>query len=380
MPRADSSATPFDADRGSFRSSVRRFVAREIAPNVQRWERSATVPRAALRACGRRGYLGLDVAQAAIFAEELPRCDSMGVALAVFVQAGLIAPLLEQHANPEQKRKYLSPLLRGQRIGALAVTEPQAGSDLAGIQATARPGGTRAASTLTVNGEKTYITCAAAADFLIVAARVGDGAATDTDLSLLVLPVPSRGLRVTPLRALGLATTAMGRVVLRNCRIPSSAILGERGAGYGYVLDALDRERLYGGIGAVAWAERAIARTVEFLRERKAFGKPISRMQAVRHQLAESSTALAAARALNYRAYASWSAKSAGALRDIAMVKLFSYRAAQQAIELCLQLHGGLGYMEDHWTSAWYRDARALTIAAGTPEVMRDLIAAHMRL
>lgn len=380
MRRVDASATPFDDGNASFRSAVRGFVAREIAPKVRRWERSATVPRAALRACGKRGYLSLDAARAAIFAEELPRCDSMGVALAVFVQAGLIAPLLERHANPEQKRKYLTPLLRGQRIGALAVTEPQAGSDLAGIQATARLGGTRAAPTLTLKGEKTYITCAAAADFLLVAARVRDGDATDADLSLLIVPVPSRGLRVTPLRALGLATTAMGRVVMRDCRVSSSAILGERGAGYAYVLDALNRERLYGGIGAVAWAERAIARTVEFLRDRKAFGKPISRMQGVRHQLAESSTALAAARALNYRAYERWSEKSAGALRDIAMVKLFSYRAAQRAIELCLQLHGGLGYMDDHWTSAWYRDARALTIAAGTPEVMRDLIAAHLRL
>jgi acyl-CoA dehydrogenase len=157
------------------------------------------------------------------------------------------------------------------------------------------------------------------------------------------------------------------------------AILGERGGGYGYVLDALNRERLYGGIGAVAWAQRALEQTTVFLRTRQAFGRPVSRNQAVRHQLAEAATGLAAARQLNYAAYRLW-AGDGQAVRDIAMVKLFSYREAQRAIELCLQLHGGLGYMGDHWTSRWYRDARALTIAAGTPEVMRDLIAAHLRL
>ena len=169
------------------------------------------------------------------------------------------------------------------------------------------------------------------------------------------------------------------RVALRNVRVPLDAIVGERGGGYGYILDALDRERLFGGIGAIAWAQRAIVKTTAFLRARRAFGRPVSRHQAVRHQLAECATALAAAQQLNYAAYLQW-ISGRRATSEIAMVKLFSYREAQRAIELCLQLHGGLGYMGDQWISRWYRDARALTIAAGTPEVMRDLIAAHLRL
>lgn len=361
---------------------MRRLVARDITPRVLSWERAARFPRPALLACGRRGFLALDPARTAILAEELVRCDSMGVALSVFVQTGLIAPLLDRLGTPEQKQRYLDRLRAGRLVGALAVTEPAAGSDLAGLQTAAVIRHSRAArggAPLVLDGEKTYITCAAAADFLIVAARVTDRGRADADVSLVIVPADAAGVRVTALDPLGLATTAMGRVSLRGCRVPAESILGERGGGYGYVLDALNRERLYGGMGAVAWAERALEKTAAFLRTRRAFGRPVSRFQAVRHQLADCATALAAARQLNYAAYQQWAAGKP-AMRDIAMVKLFSYREAQRAIELCLQLHGGLGYMNDHWTSRWYRDARALTIAAGTPEVMRDLIAAHLRL
>jgi alkylation response protein AidB-like acyl-CoA dehydrogenase len=375
---------PFDRGNEAFRAEVRHFVAGEITPRVPAWERAARFPRAALLACGRRGYLALDPARAAILAEELVRCESMGVALSVFVQAGLIAPLLERLSTREQKERLLGRLRAGRLIGALAVTEPAAGSDLAALQATAEVRQSRAkrggaGAQLVLDADKTYITSAAAADFLIVAARVTENGRTDADLSLVIVPAHAAGVRVTALEPLGLATTAMGRASLRGCHVPVGSILGGRGAGYGYILDALNRERLYGGIGAVAWAERALEKTAAFLRTRQAFGRPVSRFQAVRHQLADCATALAAARHLNYAAYQQWIAGEQ-AVRDIAMVKLFSYREAQRAIELCLQLHGGLGYMGDHWTSRWYRDARALTIAAGTPEVMRDLIAAHLRL
>jgi citronellyl-CoA dehydrogenase len=171
----------------------------------------------------------------------------------------------------------------------------------------------------------------------------------------------------------------MGRVTLRRCRVPADALLGEAGAGSGYLQEALNRERLYGGIAAVAWAQHAIEKTAAFLRERHAFGRPLGRFQAIRHQMADVATRLEASRQLNYAAFRQWAA-GRDATKEIAMIKLFSYREAQRAIETCLQLHGGIGYLADHWISRWYRDARALTIAAGTPEVMRDLIAAYLRL
>jgi alkylation response protein AidB-like acyl-CoA dehydrogenase len=286
-----------------------------------------------------------------------------------------------QLGSARQKRLWLARLYAGRAVGATAVTEPTAGSDIAALRTTATLKRVKGGDALVLNGEKTYITCAAAANFLIVAARVVDGRAVDSDMSLLVIPADAPGVRVTRLDTLGLNTTAMGRVSLRNCRVPAGSLLGERGGGYVYILEALDRERLYGGLGAVAWGQRALEKTADFLRVRRAFGRTLSRHQAVRHQLADCAAALAAARQLNYAAYQVWtSGTRAAAMHHIAMVKLFSYREVQRAIELCLQLHGGLGYMADHWTSQWYRDARALTIAAGTPEVMRDLIAAQLRL
>lgn len=373
---------PFDAGHESFRAGVRRFVSRELTPRAERWERTGAFPRRAVAACARRGYLALDPPRTAILAEELARCDSMGVALDVLVQAGLVAPLLERLGTDAQRRRWLARVQAGRLIGALAVTEPAAGSDVAALQSTAllraRRRGKDSAELL-LNGEKTYVTCAAAADFLIVAARIVEDGRADADPSLILVPARHPGVRVRPLDTLGLQLTAMGGVVLRDCRVGMEAMLGQRGAGYGYILDALDRERLFGGIGAVAWAQRALERTAAYLRTRRAFGRSLSRFQALRHQVADCATSLEAARQLAYAAYARWTSGSP-AMRDIAMVKLFSYREAQRAIELCLQLHGGLGYMADNWTSRWYRDARALTIAAGTPEVMRDVIAAHLRL
>lgn len=366
-------SAPFDAGNERFRKTVRRFVERELAPRAEQWERQERFPRAAVTACGRAGLLALDAPRMAVLAEELARCESAGVALTILVQAALVAPLLERYGSEPQRRAYLTPLRAGRLVGAMAVTEPEAGSDLAALRTTAvdRRGG------LVLNGEKTYITNAAAADVLVVAARLGEGA--DTALSLVVVPSNAPGVRVAPVPSLGLKTTAMGRITLRNCRVPREALLGEPGAGYAYVQDALNRERLFGGIGCVAWAGYAIEKTAAYLRARRAFGRPISRFQAVRHQLADLAAALEAARQLNYATFVRWQS-GVDAMKDIAMIKLFSFAQAQHAIETCLQLHGGLGYRDDHWVSRWYRDARALTIAAGTPEVMRDLIAACLRL
>lgn len=364
---------PFDAGHERFRAQVRRFVERELAPRAGRWERDGGFPRRALAACGRRGYLALDAPRTAVLAEELARCESMGVALCIFVQAGLVGPLVDELGTAAQKRRWLAPLRAGRRFGAMAVTEPGAGSDLAGLTCRA----TADARGFTLDGEKTYITNAAAAHFLVVAARVGDR--PDADLALFIVPADSRGVRVSALATLGLGPTAMGRIVFRKCRVPADARLGETGAASGYIQDALNRERLFGGIGAVAWATHALEKTAAFLRTRRAFGRPLSRFQAIRHQMADRAAALEAARQLNYATYARWSAGE-NVSKEIAMIKLFGYRQAQHAIETCLQLHGGLGFLADHWTSRWYRDARALTIAAGTPEVMREIVAAHLRL
>ena len=363
----------FTAEHEQFRTAVRAFVERELRPHAERWERAARLPRRPLGLCARQGWLSLGSWEQAVLAEELPRCDSLGFALSVFVQASLIAPLLERIGTPEQKRAWLEPMRRGGLVGALAVSEPHAGSDFAAIRTTGR----RRTGDLVLDGTKTYVTNAAAADLLIVAVRTdGEGL---SGLSLVAVPATNRGVRVEALDTLGLETSAMGRITLAGCRVPAGHLLGKRGAGFRYIMEALDRERLLGGIAAVAWATYALERTMAWCRERQAYGRPLTRLQVIRHQIADAATILEAARQMNYATFARWAA-GGEVSKEIAMIKVFSYQAAQQVIDRCLQLHGGAGYMADSWVSRFYRDARALTIAAGTPEVMKELIAAHLRL
>ncbi|MBI3853985.1 MAG: acyl-CoA dehydrogenase family protein [Verrucomicrobia bacterium] len=364
----------FNDTHQRFRADVRAFVERKLKPHASKWERVGRFPRTVLEEFGQRGWLALDPQGNAVLAEELPRSESLGLALSVFVQSNLIAPLLAELGTKSQQEIFLPPLRRGKIMGAMAVSEPATGSDFAALQSTAQ----RKREHLVVNGVKTYITNGACADFLIVAARTRDEPGLGA-LSLLLISTATPGVRVKRLATLGLNSSAMGEIMLRNVRVPRSSLLGDEGAAFSYVQQALNRERLFGGLACVAWADYAMEKTVAFARQRQAFGKSLTRFQAIRHQFAEMATTLEAARQLNYAALNRWIAGK-DATKEIGMVKLFSYQTAQQVIERCLQLHGGAGYLADHWISRFYRDARALTIAAGTPEIMKELIAAYLRL
>ena len=358
----------------AFRVRLRKFVDRELRPRAGTWERSGRFPRSVLNEFGRRGLLSLDPLRNAILAEELPRCEALGVALSVFVQANLVGPLLAELGTKSQKKVRLQPLRQGKLIGALAVSEPTAGSDFGALQCTAR----RARGYFFVDGIKTYVTNGACADLLILAARTRNEPG-QAALSLLLVPAGAPGVGVRRLETLGLSSAATGEITLRNVRVAETALLGEEGAAFSYIQQALNRERLFGGLACVAWAQYAFEKTAIFARQREAFGRSLTKFQVIRHQFADMAAWLEAARQLNYAAFARWTGGK-DATKEICMVKLFSYRTAQQVIERCLQMHGGAGYLDDHWISRFYRDARALTIAAGTPEVMKDLLAAYLRL
>lgn len=360
--------------QSEFRMRVRAFVEQHLTPRGEKWEKEERFPLSILRACSRHELISLDPERNAIVAEEIPRCESLGFALSVFVQANLVAPMLEELGTPEQMKEFLAPLLEGKHAGAMAVSEPSAGSDFAALK-------TRADETRRgwrLNGVKTYITNAAIAQFLVVAAKTEPEAGLQ-GLSLFLVPVEHKGVRVKQLSMLGLCTAAAGEVTLNNCEIPARNLLGERGQGFGYIQAGLNRERLFGGLACVAWAQHALGKTMRYVRGRSAFGSTLNRFQAVRHQIADMHSKLAAARQLNYAAFHRW-LRGEQVTHEICMVKLFSYQVAQQAIADCLQLHGAAGYTEDHWCSRFYRDARALTIAAGTPEIMKEMIAAYLRL
>ena len=358
----------------AFRADVRSFVEHELRPLSEKWEKQRQFPVSIFRECARQKLISLDPERNGIIAEELPKCESLGFALSLFVQANLVAPMLDQLASAAQKKKFLSPLLCGQKLGAVAVSEPSAGSDFAALQ-------TKAQKTRTgwqINGTKTYTTNAAIADFLIVAARTGPDVGLQ-GMSLFLIPAGSKSVSIKRLVMLGLDTSAAAQITLTNCEVPASNMLGERGQAFAYVQSGLNRERLFGGLACVSWAQYSLDKTIRYLQERSAFGTTLNHFQAIRHQVADMHTRLQAARQLNYQTFHGW-LRGENVTKEICMIKLFSYQTAQAVVEGCLQLHGGAGYMDQHWCSRFYRDARALTIAAGTPEIMKEMIAVFLRI
>jgi acyl-CoA dehydrogenase len=363
---------PFTEEQEQFRNKVRDFVEKRLRPHASAWENAGEFPRGILHECASQGFIQSDPWLNAVLAEEMPHCESLGFALSFFVQANLIIPLLEEFGSDAQKTTVLPSLRAGEAIGAMAVTEPGAGSDFAALTSAAKVSG----SDLILRGEKTYITNAALADILLVAVLVPELA---DGLTMILVPAKQPGVSIERLETLGLCASGSGRIRLDGCRVPRSNIVGAAGEGFAQVQRGLNRERLFGGLACVAWAQYALSKASDYARERTAFGSTLNRFQALRHEFAELTTQLEAARSLNYRTFSRWVAREA-VTREICMIKLFSYQVAQQAITFCLQLHGGRGYMADHWTSRFYRDARALTIAAGTPEIMKDMIAAYEKL
>jgi acyl-CoA dehydrogenase len=361
------------AENEQFRQKVRAFIDQQLRPRSTAWEEAGEFPRSVLLECAQHELFQSDPWLNGIVAEELPRCESLGFALSFLVQSNLITPLLEDFGNDEQKATYVPALRSGKMIGAMAVTEPSSGSDFSALQCRADLSG----EDLVLRGEKTYITNAAFADFLIVAARIPE--LTEEGLTLILVPARSQGVTIERLRTLGLSASGTGRIRFDSCSVKRDQLLGTPGEGFGQVQRALNRERLFGGISCVAWADYAMQKALAFARARHVFGNTMSQFQVIRHEFAEMATQVEAARALNYRTFSRW-ITGESVTRQICMMKLFSYQVAQQVITQCLQIHGGLGYMDDHWTSRFYRDARALTIAAGTPEVMREMIAAFMRV
>jgi citronellyl-CoA dehydrogenase len=361
------------SEHAKFREGVRQFVDRDLRPQSSDWEKRGEFPRSVLLECAKQGLFHSDPWLNLIVAEELPLCESLGFALSFFVQSTLITPLIDQFGSTEQKAAYLPPLRSGALIGAMAVTEPLAGSDFAALQCRGNVSG----DDLVLRGEKTYITNAAFADFLIVAVKIPE--LVEEGLTLLLVPAKSNGIAIERLHTLGLCASGTGRIRFDDCRVSRSQVLGAIGEGFGQVQWGLNRERLFGGIACVSWADHALRKALAFARERKAFGNTLNQFQAIRHEFAELATQLEAARSLNYSTFSRWT-NGESVTREICMIKLFCYQVAQRVITQCLQIHGGLGYTEDHWTSRFYRDARALTIAAGTPEVMKEMIAAYMRL
>jgi citronellyl-CoA dehydrogenase len=385
-------STPFTAEHQLFRKQVRAFAENELAPHVDRWEAEGLFPREVFTRAGELGILGAHYPEevgggggdfwfSMVKAEELNRCGSAGVVLALLVQSDMCTPIIHKIGSDYHKQNFLAPALRGEKIGAIGVSEPNAGSDVAAIRTTAR----RVGDEWVINGAKTFITNGTRADFITLLARTGgEGHA---GISMFLFPTDVKGYQVSKkLEKLGHWASDTAEIFFDDCRIPAPCLLGMENMGFVYLMQNFQSERLIGATSALSEARRSLDRSVQYGKERSAFGKPLMKREVWQHKFVDLYTRLEAAQALCYKAaeaynedvYVNNGQPSLETGKLVSMVKLLAGDVVTDITDTCLQFHGGMGYLEELWVARAYRDQRLLRIGGGTSEVMRYMIAKAM--
>ena len=374
----------FTPEHDAFRATVRRFLENEVAPHATAWEKLGRIPREIFPRMGQLGFLGVtappalggaggDLFFALALLEELPRSLMGGFCAAVSVQQFIATQHILRWGSEELKSRYVVPSAAGRMVGALGVSEPDAGSDVAAIRTRAA----RAGDGWIVNGAKTFITNGCDGDFVTLAVKTSPDAGVG-GVSLLVVDTDVPGVRVARrLEKLGWHSSDTAELVFEDVRVPAGHLIGEENMGFYYLMEAFQLERLVGAAIAVGSCDICLNETLTYLRQRTAFGHPLTRYQALTHRLADLAAQLEGARALTYQA--AWLLEHGdGAVRECSMAKLVATELAKRVADDCLQCYGGYGFMEEYPLARFFRDARAGTIVAGTSEIMREIIARIM--
>jgi acyl-CoA dehydrogenase len=372
---------PFTDEHEQLRETVGRFVRSEIAPHVDEWEQARDFPRELFERCGELGFLGLkypeelggqggDYVHDAVWIEELSRSGaSGGVGAGLGGHTGIATPPIFNFGTPEQHERWLRPAIRGEKIGALGITEPGAGSDVASIRTFAR----RVEGGYVVNGSKTFITNGVRADFLVCAVKTTEGGGHH-GLSFLVLERDMPGYEVTrKLEKMGWHSSDTGELSFTDVEVPEENRLGEENRGFYLIMANFAWERLLMALAAVGGMQRVFEVTLSYAKEREAFGRPIGRFQAIRHKFAEMATKMDASRAITYHALRLF-AGGEDPISEVTMAKLFSQRAMVEIADECMQIHGGYGYMREYGIERALRDARLGPIGGGTDEIMKEIL------
>jgi len=372
----------FTEEHQAFRKSVRAFVEREVDPYVDEWERAGSMPTHELFASmGALGWLGLeydpayggggaDHLFAVVLAEEIGRADAAGVGMAVGVQTDMATPSLHRFGTEELKQRYLVPAIRGEMVTAIAVTEPDAGSDVAGLRTRA----VRDGDEWVIDGAKLYITNGVQADWLCLLARTSDEGGA-RGMSQIVVPTSTPGVTVSrKLDKLGNRCSDTAELAFNGVRVPVTNTIGTLGRGFSQQMAQFQNERMVACYGRVGACERALDRTVAYLRGRTAFGGPLVRQQYLTYTLAELYARLDMCRHYNY-ACAEAFMRGEDTTYFATVAKLAIGRLCEDVARTCLQYHGGIGYMEETWTARFLRDMRVTSIGGGADEVMLQVIA-----
>jgi alkylation response protein AidB-like acyl-CoA dehydrogenase len=375
----------FTDEHEDLRESLKAWVLNEVHPHRNEWEET-TWPSEIMRRAGELGYLGLcfpeehggqggDYYYSLVRAECMSYAGSGGTVMGFAVQTDMVLPVIHLLGTEEQKERYLVPGIKGEKIGCLGITEPGAGSDVAGIRTKA----IRDGDEYVISGSKTFITNGPRADFIVLVVKT-DPAARHEGISLLAVDLRDESGEHVPgftvsreLEKMGMHASDTGELTFDEVRVPVEALLGEEGKGFYHISWELQGERLVASAGANAGAERMFERTLAYAKEREAFGRPIGKFQAIRHKFAEMATKIEASKQFTYSV--AWRyANGEYPVREITEAKLFSSRMCCEVADECVQILGGYGYMKEYEIERAYRDVRLNRIGAGTDEIMLDVI------
>lgn len=374
---------PFTAEHEEFRQAVRRFVQNELRPHADEWEQARWFPNEVFGWLAAQGYIGLkfpteyggdgDVIGDAVFCEELAWCGSGGLAAGIGAHGGIALPPIWKFGTEAQKQRYLVPGIRGEKIAALAITEPDTGSDVASIRTLA----TKVDGGYVVNGAKMFITGGCRADVIVTAVK------TSTEgghhgLSFLIIE-RGEGVESTALHKMGWHASDTAQITFDDVFVPDENLLGEENAGFYLIMANFQWERLLMALGAVGGMQVAFEKTLKYALDREAFGKAIGHHQAIRHKLAEIAVTIEAGRDVTYSALRRYVAGE-DAVREVTIAKLATQRAAFDVMDECLQIHGGNGYMVEYEIERAARDARLGPIGGGTDEIMKEVLGRSLGL
>lgn len=374
-----------DEDLRMVRDQVRRFSRERIVPFADEWEATGEIPRSVFLELGQMGFLGMrhpveyggggmGALASVVLGEELSRSGYGGVASALTVHSDMSISHIAHRGSPAQKQRYLPDACAGRKVGAICVTEPGAGSDVAGLRTRA----VRTAEGWVLNGSKTFITNGVHGDIYIVAARTDPEAKGSRGISMFIVDKDNPGLKVTrKFDKHGWRSSDTAELFFDDLALPPDALLGEEGKGFYYIMSTFQNERLVVGALVSGTCARAIELTVDYVRQRQAFGKPLWDQQVVRNKLAWVASKAAAVRALTYQC-ALMIDQGKDTVREVSMLKAFGAETLQEVVHTCLQLHGGSGYIIGTPVERMARDARILTIGGGATEVMLEEVAKRM--
>ncbi len=387
--------SPFTEEHQHFRSTVRQFCERELAPNAIEWERDELFPNWVFKRAGELGIFGAHYPEevggaggdywfSVAKSEELPRCRMAGLSMGLLVQSDMATPVINDLGTRDQKAEFLTPAIRGEKIAALAVSEPNAGSDVAAIETVAKRDG----DDYVIEGSKTFITNGTRADFVTLLAKTDPGAGAH-GCSFFLVPTETKGFVVArKLKKIGNHSSDTAELHFDQMRVPKRYRLGEENMGFMYLMQNFQSERIIACTSAVASGDRMLEDAIRYGRDRSAFGKPIIKREYWQHKIVDLTAKLEAARSISYRGadgynedkYVKRGEVSLDTVKLISLAKVFVGDAMTEVADQCLQIHGGWGYIEEFPIARAWRDQRLFRIGGGTTETMRYYLAKLMGL